>query len=72
MSRAILLGATCGVLAAVAIITLGCDKAKGEKARPAAVCEDVMSELDRAVEEGLISERSANEILIRCYEIYAN
>ena len=34
MSRVILLGATCGILAAVAIITLGCDKAEGEKARP--------------------------------------
>ena len=71
MSRAILLGATCGILAAVAIITLGCDKAKGEKARPT-VCEDVMSELDRAVEENLITERAANQILIRCYEIYAD
>ena len=70
MSKAILLGATCGIIAAVAIITLGCDKAKGEKAR-ATVCDDVMGELDRAVEEGHISERNANEILIRCYEIYA-
>ena len=71
MSKSILLGAACGIVAAVAIMTLGCNKAKGEKLNPPAVCEDVMSELDRAVEEGLISERSANEVLIRCYQIYA-